>query len=83
MNQLNLHFMSGLANPLVDCPQDRRFFAVSTPTFRISITRADGRTTERQAVGGTSIGHTQAAMEEAGIGGVVRVICTTPQGGQS
>jgi hypothetical protein len=64
------------------CAQDRMFRPASVTTFRISITRADGHTTERMAVGGNSISHTQAAMDEAGIGGVVRVICTTLQGGQ-
>lgn len=46
--------------------------------FSISIARPDGSSEHYQASGGTSMGHTNDAIDRAGIGGVVRVFALEP-----
>lgn len=52
--------------------------AANSPTvgprrYRISIVTASGEARQRVAIGGTSIEHAADAMDDAGLGGVVRV----------
>lgn len=44
------------------------------PRYRISVCRADGSSSERSAIGGHTSGHVADAIEDAGLGGQVRVI---------
>lgn len=45
--------------------------------FHVTATRADGSTEAYTAIGGSSCDHTLAAMDLAGLGGVVRVLPIT------
>ncbi len=46
--------------------------------FDVSITRPDGSSDRYQRIGGTSIDHTQEAIDLAGAGGVIRVLAIEP-----
>lgn len=60
-------------------PPDRRrspplTLGPSVPWFSISIVRADGTSETYHRQGGSSIEHTLEALEDSGVGGVIRVI---------
>lgn len=69
-------FLTGAVDFLAPESGNRRFWPVAVkPTrFRVSASRADGHTVEYTAIGGNSCDHTIAAMDLAGLGGVVRVV---------
>ena len=48
--------------------------ATTVRRFHVSITRADGTATNEVRTGGTTFEHISAAEDEAGLGGVFRVV---------
>lgn len=68
-SDLHLIAISGLANPLPGAKPGQR--------FHVTAVQPDGTTTAYTAIGGSSCDHTLAAMDLAGLGGVVRVLPIT------
>lgn len=64
-HKLQLMTSSGLADPLPGAKPGQRFSVMAV--------QADGTVTTYTAIGGSSCGHTLAALDLAGLGGVVRV----------
>jgi hypothetical protein len=48
--------------------------SASVRSYQVSVQRPDGTAENYQRHGGSSIDHTQEAMELAGLGGLVRVV---------